>query len=231
MAPMTMPPSESSALLRLQSWLSPAFPVGAFSYSHGLEWAVDEGIVRNRDSLIAWLEGEIAHGSLFADAAFFAQAWESDSIHEIAALAASMRGSAELALEAESQGRAFLLVLHGAWPNAALDRLAETLERADVAPTPPIVAGVAAKACGAPQSSATALYLQSTVANLISAAVRLVPLGQTDGQRATASLEPAILAATDRALACPPDEIGSAGVMVDIATMRHEIQYTRLFRS
>ena len=231
MVPLAMPRSDTTALLRLQSWLSPALPIGAFSYSHGLEWAVEEGLVRARDQLVAWLDGEIAHGSLFADAAFFARAWESDDIREIASLAAAMRGSAELALEAETQGRAFLLILREAWPDTRLERVAETLEDGGIAPTPPIVAGVAAKICGAPQSPATALYLQSNVANLISAAVRLVPLGQTDGQLATAALETAILVAADHAIACHLDDIGSAVLMVDVATMRHETQYTRLFRS
>ena len=231
----TMPRSETAALLRLQSWLSPAFPIGAFSYSHGLEWAVEEGRVRDRATLIDWLSGDIAHGSLFADAAFFARAWDAagdaDDIVEIADLAAAMRGSAELALEAETQGRAFLSTLRAAWPDLGLDRLAAVLEAAGIAPTPAAVAGVAARLAGAPRSAATALYLQSTVANLINAAVRLVPLGQTDGQRAAAALEPVVLAAAETAVACPLDDIGSSAVMVDIATMRHETQYTRLFRS
>lgn len=227
----TMPRSDVTALMRLQSWLSPAFPVGAFSYSHGLEWAVEDGRVRDRQTLVAWLDGDIAHGTLFCEAAFFARAWGARDIGPTAELAAALRGSAELALEAETQGRAFLATLRAAWPDPALDRLAEALERADVTPTPPVVAGVAARLCGAAQRPATALYLQSVVANLINAAVRLVPLGQTDGQRATAALEAAVLAASERAVGTPLDQIGSAGVMVDIATMRHETQYTRLFRS
>ena len=227
----TMPRSEVTALLRLHSWLSPAFPVGAFSYSHGLEWAVEDGWVGDRETLIAWLAGDIAHGTLFADAAFFARAWEADAPARVAELAAAMRGSAELALEAETQGRAFLTTLRAAWPHAELDRLAKSLETDGIAPTPAVVAGIAARLCGAAQRPAIALYLQSAVANLISAAVRLVPLGQTDGQRATAGLEAAILEASDRAIGTPLDEIGSSGVMVDIAAMRHETQYTRLFRS
>ena len=226
-----MPRSEVTALLRLQSWLSPAFPIGAFSYSHGLEWAVEDGRVGDRETLVAWLAGDIAHGTLFAEAAFFARAWEADDTAPVAELAAAMRGSAELALEAETQGRAFLTTLRSAWPHAELDALANSLDTHGTAPPPAVVAGIAARLCGAEQRPATALYLQSVVANLINAAVRLVPLGQTDGQRATAALEAAILEAADRATATPLDEIGSSGVMVDIATMRHETQYTRLFRS
>ena len=225
-----MPRSELTALLRLQSWLSPAFPIGAFSYSHGLEWAVEDGRVADRETLIAWLAGDIAQGTLFAEAAFFARAWEADDPRPVAELAAAMRGSAELALEAETQGRAFLTTLRSAWPHAELDALAISLEAHGTAPTPAVVAGIAARLCGAEQRPATALYLQSVVANLINAAVRLVPLGQTDGQRATAALEAAILEAADRAIATPLEEIGSSGLMVDIAAMRHETQYTRLFR-
>lgn len=231
MAITIMPRSEITALLRLQSWLSPAFPIGAFSYSHGLEWAVEDGRVTDRETLIAWLAGDIAHGTLFAEAAFFARAWEAEAPVPVAELAAAMRGSAELALEAETQGGAFLTALRSAWPHAELDALANTLEAHGTAPTPAIVAGIAARHCGADQRPATALYLQSVVANLINAAVRLVPLGQTDGQRATAALEAAILEAADRAIATPLEEIGSSGMMVDIAAMRHETQYTRLFRS
>lgn len=227
----TMPRSERTALLRLQSWLSPAFPIGAFSYSHGLEWAVEDGRVCDRATLTAWLAGDVGHGTLFCEAAFFARAWEARDVIPAAELAAAMRGSAELALEAETQGRAFLATLRAAWPDPMLDSLAEVLEADAIAPTPPIVAGVAARLCGAEQRPAAALYLQSVVANLINAAVRLVPLGQTDGQRATAALEAPILAAADRAIGTALEEIGSAGVMVDIAVMRHETQYTRLFRS
>ncbi len=227
----TMPRNELTALLRLQSWLSPAFPIGAFSYSHGLEWAVEDGRVRDRATLTAWLAGDVTHGTLFCEAAFFARAWEARDVIPVAELAAAMRGSAELALEAETQGRAFLKTLRAAWPEPMLDSLAEVLDAEGIAPTPPVVAGVAARLCGAEQRPAMALYSQSVVANLINAAVRLVPLGQTDGQRATAALEAPILAATDRAIGTPLAEIGSAGVMVDIAAMRHETQYTRLFRS
>ncbi len=228
---MTTPRSDVTALMRLQSWLSPAFPVGAFSYSHGLEWAVEDGRVCDRGTLVDWLGADIAHGTLFCEAAFFARAWGAAEIRPVAALAAAMRGSAELALEAESQGRAFLATLRTVWPDAELESLANTLEARRIAPTPPVVAGVAARLCGASLQPATALYLLSVVANLIGAAVRLVPLGQTDGQRATAALETAVLDAAERAIGTPLDEIGSAGIMVDIATMRHESQYTRLFRS
>ena len=227
----TMPRSEITALLRLQSWLSPAFPIGAFSYSHGLEWAVEDRRVADRETLIAWLAGDIAHGTLFADTAFFARAWDTEAPTRVAELAAAMRGSAELALEAGTQGQAFLAALRSAWPHAELDALAETLAASGIAPNPAVVAGIAARLCGAELRPATALYLQSVVANLISAAVRLVPLGQTDGQRATAELEAAILEAADRAIGTPLEEIGSSGVMIDIAAMRHETQYTRLFRS
>lgn len=249
---MTMT-TDAAKLLRLQSWFSPAFPIGAFSYSHGLEWAVEEGAVTNRGSLVAWLEADLRHGSGRADAMFFAQAWRGahtasitdlppssqpppyqsavPDILAVAALAAAMRGAAELALESGQQGIAFLAAVRKAWPHPELDRLANLLTQAAIVPVLPVAAGICCAVHDIGLDLALPFYVHGSAANLVNAAMRLVPLGQTDGQIALAALEGAVLETAREALHAPLADIGSAAFMIDLASMRHESQYTRLFRS
>ncbi len=219
-------------ILRLQAWFSPAFPVGGFAYSHGLEAAVEAGAVHDRQSLARWTEWLLLHGAGQLDGVFFAAAHRAapDTI-AAAALADEARawtGTAELALEAERQGEAFLNTLRAAWPHPVLDSLAEMLEE-----RPPlcVVAGFASSAHGVALRPALTCYLHAFAAMVVSAGVRLVPLGQTDGQKITAALEPFVLKATALAAATPLEELGAAAVAVDIHSMRHETQYSRIFRS
>lgn len=220
-----------TVLYRLMTWLSPAYPIGAFSYSHGLEYAVEAGLVTDEAALTDWIDTAIRHGAGSSDAAFLAAAWaarDGTTLDDVATLAAAWRGSAELALESLSQGRAFLSTTRNAWPHPALDDFAR---RHDGAVALPVAVGVAAAAHGLPLTATLSAYLQAFAANLVSAGVRLVPLGQSAGQRAIAALESAvadtIAAAPGRSL----DELGTAALMVDWCSMRHETQYTRLFRS
>jgi urease accessory protein len=245
---------DAAKLLRLQSWFSPAFPIGAFSYSHGLECAVEEGTVTDRTSLVAWLEADLRHGSGRADAMVFAEAWRGarrkpahpastlSSLDEptephcrdllaIAALAAAMRGTAELALETGQQGIAFLAAVRKAWPHPELDRLASLLTQAAIPPVLPVAAGICCAMHDIGLELALPLYVHGSAANLVNAAVRLVPLGQTDGQIALAALEGAVLETACEAEHAELADIGSAAFMIDLASMRHETQYTRLFRS
>jgi urease accessory protein len=225
------------ALLRLQSWLSPAFPSGSYSYSHGIEWAVEAGYISDRESLIDWLQADLRYGSGRNEAIFFVQAWSSvthddlPKLFEIAELAGAFRGTSEFALESSQQGMGCLLTLRRVWPDDLLDGLSEWLSERHVLPALAVVHGVASAKQRVPADLALAAFLQSYVANLVTAGVRLIPLGQTDGQRAIAALEQAVLAATDEAMNATIDDLGSAAFMVDLASMRHETQYTRLFRS
>ncbi|MGE0719380.1 MAG: urease accessory protein UreF [Alphaproteobacteria bacterium] len=222
------------ALHRLLAWTSPAYPTGAFSYSHGLEWAVEDGLVRDRATLEAWIGHVLAHGAGWTDAVLLARTHDAvcagdwDRVAEIAELAAALRATAELALENAQQGSAFLAVTRAAWPDPALDRLA-TLRAGQVAPLA-VVQGVAT-AGHVPLPAALVAMSTAFAAALVSAGVRLVPLGQTDGQRATAALAPVVSAVAARAATASLDELGAASPMVDWASMRHETQYTRLFRS
>jgi urease accessory protein len=220
-------------LLRLQSWLSPAFPIGAFSYSHGLEYAVEAGLVHDRVSLIDWLQADLRHGSGRCEGVFLATAIRAENAEflEIAELAAVSFASRELALEGLSQGEAFVLTVMRAWPNDALQERRALLRRAGIAPTLAIAMAMACAAHGIDPAAALHLYLQAWSANLINAALRLIPLGQTDGQLAQAALEGTVTATAQEAGTATLDALGSAAIMVDWASMQHENQYTRLFRS
>ncbi len=224
----------ASALYRLLSWLSPSFPVGAFSYSSGLEWAVEAGDITDADTLRRWLAAVMADGGGFCDAVLFVHAHRavaaSDDalLREVAELAAAFTPSKERQLETTAQGLAFVQTARAAWHCTALDRLV-TLWAGPIAY--PIAVAVTAAGHGIALEPALHAYLHAVAANLISAGVRLIPLGQTDGQRVLAALEPVIQAAAVRALTGSLDELGSATFRADLASMRHENQYTRLFRS
>lgn len=224
-------------LLRLQSWLSPAFPTGSYSYSHGLEWAVEAGYVHDLWSLVEWLEADLCHGSIRNEAIFFSEAFRcatnpnGPKLLEIAELAAAFRGTAEFVLESSQQAAACLALLRRVWPEPLLDWLAEALHERQVSPAVAVVLGVRSARQGMPAHLALPAFLQSYVGNLVTAAVRLIPLGQTAGQLAIAALEAAVLGASARGKHDTIEDLGSAAFVVDLASMAHETQYTRLFRS
>jgi len=225
------------AFLRLQSWLSPGFPVGSYSYSHGLEWAVEAGHVHDRESLVDWLEADLRYGSGRNEAIFFSNAWQCTAednrakLLEIAELAAAFRSTAEFALESSQQGTACLTMLSQVWSDPLLVWLSETLRERRVQPAMAVVLGIRSARQHLPICLCLPAFLQSYTANLVTAVVRLIPLGQTDGQLAIAALEEAALLAGEEAMRLTTDDLGSAGVMVDLASIAHETQYTRLFRS
>jgi len=225
------------ALLRLQSWLSPAFPSGSYSYSHGLEWAVEAVYINDRETLIDWLQADLRYGSGRNEAILFTEGWRSArhddtaKLFEIAELAGAFRGTSEFALESSQQGMGCLSTLRRVWPDDLLDQLSELLSEQHILPASAVVHGVASAKQGLPANLALPAFLQSYVANLVTAGVRLIPLGQTDGQRAIAALEEAVLATAEETIGATVDDLGSAAFMVDLASIRHETQYTRLFRS
>jgi urease accessory protein len=225
------------ALLRLQNWLSPAFPTGSYSYSHSLECAVEAGHVNDPESLVDWLEADLCYGSGRNEAIFFSEAWSSArddnraKLFEIAELASAFRGTSEFALESSQQASACHSMLRHVWPDQLLDALSQWLSERQVPPALSVVLGVRSAREGIPVGLALPAYLQSYLANLVTAGVRLIPLGQTDGQRAIAALEAAVLTASAQARNATIDDLGSAAFMVDLASMGHETQYTRLFRS
>lgn len=229
-----MTADEGAALYRLMTWLSPAFPVGAFSYSSGIEWAVEAGDITDAASLRGWLAAMLADGSGFCDGVFLAQAHRAASsndnaaLREIAELAAAFVPSRERQLETSTQGRAFIDIARAAW---ACDGLDETISACDGPLVYPIAVGIVSAAHKIPLAPAMHAFLHAVVSNWISAGARLVPLGQTDSQRILAALEPVVVATAARALQASPDDLGSATFRADLASLRHETQYTRLFRS
>ncbi len=224
-----------AALYRLHAWLSPAFPVGAYSYSHGLEWAVDAGLVRDRAGLESWLATILRHGGGWQDAVLLAHAHRTVAAGDEAAwlalrdLAQAWAPTAELALETRAQGEAFAAAGLASWPDP--DGRLPALLADGPGLTYPLAVGAVAAAHLVPLPLVLPAYLQAFAANLVSAAVRAVPLGQTDGQQALAALEPVVAEVAARAPSCALDDLGTAALMVDLCSMRHETQYTRLFRS
>jgi len=237
-----------SGLYRLFAWLSPSFPIGAFSYSHGIEAAVEAGRVRDRESLEAWVAAILRHGTGRLDADLFRDAWralaplpslsrkgEGDdwlaALMLIAARADAHRGTAETALEARAQGEAFLTTCRAAWPHPVLDAWAVALADDRRPPAYAVAVGVAAACAAVPLEAALTAYLHAVAANLVSAGLRLIPLGQTDGQRALCALEPVVADCVAAALARTAADFGGCALAAELASVDHEGQYTRLFRS
>jgi urease accessory protein len=229
-----MSEAEAAALYRLMTWLSPSFPVGAFSYSSGIEWAVEAGDIRDAATLTDWLAAMLSDGSGFCDAVFLArthqaaEAGDDRGLREIAELAAAFVPSRERQLETSTQGRAFVETARAAWSCAALDH---ALARCSGTIVYPVAVGLVSAAHEIPLAPTLHAFLHALVSNWISAAARLIPLGQTDGQRVLVALEAVVSETARGAMSATLDDLGSATFRADLASLRHETQYTRLFRS
>jgi urease accessory protein len=229
-----MKESEAAALYRLMTWLSPSFPVGAFSYSSGIEWAVEAGDIVDAASLRDWLASMLADGPGFCDGVFLAHAHRAASsrdaaeLRDVAELAAAFVPSRERQLETLAQGRAFIDIARAAWN---CDGLEPMISHCGGAVVYPVAVGLVSAAHAIPLAPTMHAFFHALTSNWISAAARLVPLGQTDSQRALALLEPVVVSTAKRALDASLDDLGSATFRADLASMRHETQYTRLFRS
>lgn len=224
---ITMTRTTNAGLYRLFAWLSPGFPIGAFSYSHGLEAEVEAGRVHDRATLERWITATIRHGGGRLDADLLRDAYRREGSHE---RGLAYRATAELLLESSAQGTAFAATVRAAWaagphPPAA----ARGDASAGVCHT--VALGQAAAGAGVTLEDTLTLYLQSFAANLMSAGLRLGVIGQTDGQRILAALEPAIAEAVAASITRDPEDFGASTFAADIASMGHETQYSRLFRS
>jgi urease accessory protein len=224
------------ALRKLLAWLSPAFPVGGYSYSHGLEWAIEDGSVRDAPTLAAWLTDILTNGAGHNDAILFLEAWRAaeagdpDRLRAVAEIGAAFQPSRERHLETTAQGRAFLAAVLAAYPADRFTVLAAALPP-DAALPYPVAVATAAAAHGIAAAPALSAMLHGFVANVVSAGVRAIPIGQTDGLKVVAALGPIIDAVTTAAEIATLDDLGGAALRADIASMKHETQYTRLFRS
>ncbi len=220
--------------LPLLVWLSPSFPVGAFAYSHGLEWVHEAGDVIDALTLEAWLSGLLQFGAARNDAILFAEAYraaeggDAARLAELAELALALANSAERRLETTTQGDAFVAAAGAAWPCEAL-----TLLKGVWMGTIAYPIAVAASAAGhrIPLPEALAAFALGFVSNLVSAAVRLGVVGQSDGQRVIAALMPAVAELAAFAEEATVDDLGGSAFRSDLAALKHETQYTRLFRS
>ena len=229
-----MTEAEAAALYRLMTWLSPAFPVGGFSYSSGIEWAVEAGDIKDAASLKDWLAVMLADGSGFCDAVFLAHAHravangDDTALRDVAELSAAFVPSRERQLETTTQGRAFIAIARAAWDCDGLDH---AVAQCGAAIVYPVAVGIVSAVHAIPLAPSLHAFLHAVVSNWISAGSRLIPLGQTDSQRVLAALETVVAATASRAIAASFDDLGSATFRADLASLRHETQYTRLFRS
>lgn len=211
--------AELAAQQILLSWFSPAYPVGAYSYSHGLEWAVEAGDVTDAAGLQGWVADLLRFGAARSDAILLAHAHAAEDPAPLAELAEALAPSLERHLETMAQGAAFA-------------RTTAAVQGIVLPPMPyPVAIGRAARLLSLPLQPTLTLFVQSFAANVISAGVRLVPLGQTDGQRVTARLMPLCAEIAAGAAAATLDDLGGAVLRADLAAMLHETQYTRLYRS
>jgi urease accessory protein len=206
-----------AARLRLLTWFSPAFPVGAFGYSHGLETAIREGWVATSQDLQAWIEGLLEQGSGWTDAVLFRAAWTGEDVAE---LAEALAPSLERWRETMNLGAAFAQAVRP-W-----------LAPSTPSGSPyPVVAGQTCAAADIPLEPALTAFLHGFAANLVSVAVRAIPIGQGEAVTVLARLEPAILATAARAVVSTLDDLGAFALRSDIAALRHETLQPRLFIS
>jgi urease accessory protein len=222
-----VPAAASPSGLPLFLWLSPAFPVGAYAYSHGLEWAAEAGDLGDAAALAQWLDDLCDFGAPRLDVVLFAAAHRADpaQLPELNDLAVALGGSAERRLETSAQGTAFVTAARAAWPCAALDVFGE----APVAY--PVAVGAVARGHGVALEAAAPAFALALFSNLVSAATRLSVIGQTEGQKILARMAPKVAQMAARALLDDVETFGGCAFRSDIAAMKHETQYSRLFRS
>ncbi len=217
----------TAALQRLLTWLSPAFPVGSFAWSQGLETAIGDGRVTNATTLKDWIGGSLAHGALKTDAILLAHAYrdhaDAATLAELADLGLALAAARERHFETSLTGETFGIAAR-AWPSDVFARLPQ--------PCPyPVAVGAIAGAQQLGLDETLIGFLTASVHSQVSVAVRLVPLGQTAGLQVMAGLELAVAALAATAENASLDDIGGIAYAADIAQMRHETIGTRVFRS
>lgn len=218
---------DTKVLLKLMAWLSPAFPIGGFAYSGGLERAVHDGLVKDAAGLIAWLTSLLRQGTLWNDAVLFGETWrqfeDEAALKEVAELGLALAGSAERHMETLSLGQAFASAA-SAWPHPVLDRLPRAVPF-------PVAVGAIAAAHGVAAAQALAAYLHAAVSQSVSTGIRLGVSGQVEGVAILAEIEGLVADIADKASLATLDDLGGAAVQAEIASLRHETQHSRLFRS
>jgi urease accessory protein len=217
----------AAPLQKLLTWLSPAFPVGAFAWSAGLESAIAEKVVNDSPALQNWIGSALAHGGIRTDAIILAHAHRAAEdtlqLRDLADLCLALTPALERHLETLTTGGSFALAAR-AWPSDVYGRLPQ--------PCPyPVAVGAIAAAHGIGLDATLLGYLTAAVHAQISVAVRLIPLGQNDGLGLMAALEPEIAAVAASTAIGTLDDLGSIAYAADIAQMHHETLEPRIFRS
>ena len=222
MQPMTPHPTTPDPALTLAQWFSPGFPIGAFAYSHGLECVIADGALSSAHDLHTWVEAILIHGTGRNDAIFLRESYGAATEDDVAALDAlclAYCSASGRRVETQDQGAAFCRTLAG-------------LGQADLtALTFPVAVGRAAALNALPLDMTLRFYLQAFAANLISAAVRRVPLGQTEGQQVLLQLQSRIEDLAQNALTLTSEDLHSTAFAADIAAMRHDTLYSKVFRT
>jgi urease accessory protein len=223
---------DATALLMLLQLTSPALPVGAYGYSEGLETLVDQGLIRSAADLQIWLQESLAAGSISIESAILIRthrAWVQGNQPEVIYWnhwLSATRETAELQQQNWQMGRSLLKLLQDLYPDRDWSgwNMQENWNMA-------IVFALAAGLAEIDEYTAVLGYLQSWASNLVSAGVKLIPLGQTAGQKLMLQLAKPITNRADRSLHLPDDQLFSCSWGLSIASMTHETQYSRLFRS
>lgn len=224
-------------LTRLMNWLTPIFPVGGYAYSGGLEFAVADGLVTDRAQLVGWIRTQITAGTGWLDAVFLHLVYEAVAngdaagFAELVTRADIMRATSEGVLETRAQGRAFLDAVTKSWSDAGLAKWAEIVKETGREPVFPVAVALATALAGIAEPLAMHGFVHGVSTNLVSAGMRLIPLGQASGQAAIAALEAGVAEIADQALRSGRDDLHTAAPIIEWAGMRHETQYTRLFRT
>lgn len=218
--PMAIP--TDADILTLTQWLSPAYPVGGFAYSHGLEATIDEGAVTSSQDTKAWISDVLEHGSGWNDAVFVVAAYNAqdrDELTNVDVIARAFCASSERLMETKLLGQAFGTVTGDVWE---LDLSQFSY---------PVSIGQAASLQNLPILLTTKMFLQAFASNLVACATRLVPLGQTEAQRLIRTLTPLCERIALSAQQADLDQLSSTAFLSDIASMKHETQYSRIFRT
>jgi urease accessory protein len=214
-------------------WLSPAFPVGSFAYSHGLEWAIASGAIENDQDLHDWIQTLLTHGAGRNDLVLLAAGWRAmqkgneSLVEDINQLSIALSASRERHLETVSQGNAFIKAIQDAWPSPNLPQLVDRIQDLSY----PVSVAIATYAHGLTLKPVLAHFVMSYVSNLLSAATRLSLIGQTQGQKLLNVLMPLMQNLVEEALESSLEDLGGFSLCADIASMQHETQYSRMFRS
>tara|TARA_B100001248_G_scaffold129623_1_gene97190 strand:- start:147 stop:860 length:714 start_codon:yes stop_codon:yes gene_type:complete len=223
-----------SDLHTVLTWFSPSYPIGSYAYSHGLEYAVEEGLVKDPQTLLGWIRDLLFFGTGYNDSIIINSIYDSvanDNCVEfdyISQIANAIKPTKEIALESYQQGVSFKNILMDVYSNS---NLTFYLNRLDDCITYPSVVGVAGGIFEVEKKLLLHSYLHAFTSNILSAALRIMPIGQTEIQKIIFQMKGNVEEMTNKSLGLSLSDLGSSVFISDWASSKHQNQYTRLFRS